>query len=48
MKIVGQRLRTLRESIKFSQAKIGAMFGCKQSSINVMKMETPLHPTKCL
>ena len=34
MKIVGQRLRTLRESVKMSQAKIGALFGCKQSSIN--------------
>lgn len=34
MKIIGQRLRTLRESVKMSQAKIGALFGCKQSSIN--------------
>ena len=34
MKIVGQRLRALRESVKMSQAKIGALFGCKQSSIN--------------
>ena len=34
MKIVGQRLRILRESVKMSQAKIGALFGCKQSSIN--------------
>ncbi len=34
MKIVGQRLRTLREEIKFSQAKMGTLFGCKQSSIN--------------
>ena len=34
MKIVGQRLRALRESVKMSQAKIGVLFGCKQSSIN--------------
>lgn len=34
MKIVGQRLRALRESVKMSQSKIGALFGCKQSSIN--------------
>ena len=34
MKIVGQRLRALRESVKMSQTKIGALFGCKQSSIN--------------
>ena len=34
MKIVGQRLRALRESVKMPQAKIGALFGCKQSSIN--------------
>ena len=34
MKIVGQRLRALRESVKMSQAKIGALFGCMQSSIN--------------
>ena len=34
MKFVGQRLRALRESVKMSQAKIGALFGCKQSSIN--------------
>ena len=30
MKIVGQRLRALRESVKMSQAKIGTLFECKE------------------
>ncbi len=34
MKIVGQRLRTLRESIKLSQTKMGSIVGAQQSSIN--------------
>ena len=33
MKIVGQRLRALRESVKMSQAKIGALFGCNKTRI---------------
>ena len=34
MKIVGQRLRGLRESMKLSQAKAGELFGVRQSSMN--------------
>ncbi len=34
MKIVGQRIRFLRESMKLSQAKTGELFGAAQSSIN--------------
>lgn len=34
MKIVGQRIRYLRESMKLSQAKVGELFGAGQSSIN--------------
>lgn len=34
MKEVGQRLRTLRESMKLSQVKMAEILGLKQSSIN--------------
>lgn len=34
MKIVGERLRSLREGVKLSQAKIAAMIGSSQVSIN--------------
>lgn len=34
MEIVGQRLRTLRESIGLSQNKLAGMIGVRQSSIN--------------
>lgn len=34
MKIVGQRLRSLRESVKLSQKKIAGMIGTSQVSIN--------------
>jgi len=34
MNCVGDRLKTLRESVKLSQAKIGDLLGLKQSSIN--------------
>ena len=34
MKIVGQRLRALRESMKLSQTKAGEMFDVLQSSMN--------------
>ena len=34
MKIVGERLRILREGVKLSQAKIAAMLGSSQVSIN--------------
>jgi len=34
MKEVGNRLKSLRESVKISQVKIGILMGLKQSSIN--------------
>lgn len=34
MNIVGQRLRSLRESLKYSQVKMAEFVGVKQSSIN--------------
>ena len=34
MKIVGERLRALREGLNLSQAKIGELVGTTQSSIN--------------
>jgi len=34
MKVMGERLRTLRESMKLSQAKMADLLGLKQSSIN--------------
>lgn len=34
MKIIGERLRFLRESVKLSQAKIAKMIGTTQASIN--------------
>ena len=34
MKIVGERLRALREGLKLSQAKIATLVGSTQSSIN--------------
>ena len=34
MKIVNERLRSLRESVKLSQAKIGEMIGTTQASVN--------------
>lgn len=33
MKIVGERLRELRESVKFSQSKMGKQFGVGQASV---------------
>ena len=33
-KVVGERLRALREGLKLSQAKIGKLIGTTQSSIN--------------
>jgi len=34
MQTVGKRLRTLRQSVKLSQEKIGKMMGVKQSAMN--------------
>lgn len=34
MNQIGKRLKTLRESMKLSQARIGELVGLKQSSIN--------------
>ncbi|MCK9478678.1 MAG: helix-turn-helix domain-containing protein [Firmicutes bacterium] len=45
MKIVGERLRSLREGIKLSQAKIAKLIGTTQASINryeALASEPPL------
>ena len=34
MKVIGERMRALREGLKLSQAKIGKLVGTTQSSIN--------------
>lgn len=34
MKVLAERLRTLRESVKLSQEKMGRLVGMKQSSVN--------------
>ena len=39
MKIVAQRLRQLRESVKLSQVKMGEVVGVKQTSINRYETE---------
>ncbi|MGN0618380.1 MAG: helix-turn-helix domain-containing protein [Ruminiclostridium sp.] len=34
MQIIGERLKTLRESMKLSQQKVADMIGCPQTSIH--------------
>jgi transcriptional regulator with XRE-family HTH domain len=48
MEIVGARLRTLREGVKLSQAKIAAMVGTSQVSINRYENGTGAPPLKTL
>lgn len=47
MKIVGERLRLLREGMKLSQTKIGEMLGTTQASVNryEMTMTAPILKT---
>lgn len=40
MKIIGERLRSLREGVKLSQAKIAKMIGTTQASINRYETDT--------
>ena len=40
LKVVAQRLRQLRESVKLSQVKMGEVVGVKQTSINRYETET--------
>ena len=39
MKIVAERLRQLRESVKLSQAKMGEIVGVKQASLNRYELD---------
>lgn len=48
MEIVGQRLRTLREGIQLSQAKIAKLIGTSQVSINRYENGTGFPPPKTL
>ena len=48
MKIVAERLKQLRESIKLSQMKICAMNGCKQSSLARYEADQAVPPLKIL
>lgn len=48
MEIVGERLRALRDGVKLSQAKIAAMVGTSQVSINRYENGTGAPPLKTL
>lgn len=48
MKIVGERLRLLRKSVKLSQAKIAAMSGSSQVSVNRYESGAGSPPLKTL
>ena len=48
MEIVGERLRALREGVKLPQAKIAAMVGISQVSINRYESGTGAPPLKTL
>jgi len=48
MKIVGERIRSLREGIKLSQAKIAKLIGTSQASINKYEALTSSPPLKIL
>lgn len=48
MQIVAQRLKTLRESVNFSQAKIASMIGTTQASVNRYENGQATPPLKVL
>ena len=48
MDILAQRLRTLREGMKISQAKMAALVGTTQTSINRYENQVGLPPHKTL
>ena len=48
MRIFAERLRTLREGMKMSQAKIAKLVGTTQTSINRYEKEVGLPPHKTL
>ena len=48
MKVLAERMKTLRESVKLSQAKIAALVGTTQASINRYEKEIGLPPHKTL
>ena len=48
MRILAERMRTLREGLRLSQAKIAALVGTTQASINRYENEIGLPPHKTL
>lgn len=48
MKVVGERLHTLREGMKLSQSSIAKMIGTTQASINRYETATSAPPLKTL
>ena len=48
MKVVGERLRTLREGMKLSQSRLAKMIGTTQASINRYETATTAPPQKTL
>lgn len=48
MKVVGERLRTLREGMKLSQSRLAKMIGTTQASINRYETATSAPPQKTL
>lgn len=48
MRILAERMRTLREGVKLSQAKVAALIGTTQASINRYENEIGLPPHKTL
>lgn len=48
LKVVGERLRTLREGMKLSQSRLAKMIGTTQASINRYETATSAPPQKTL
>ena len=48
MQIIGERLRTLRDSVKLPQTKIAALIGTTQASVNRYENSTSLPPHKTM
>lgn len=48
MQIVGQRIRSLREGVRLSQAKMGEILGAKQSSLNRYELGLTSPPLEIL
>jgi transcriptional regulator with XRE-family HTH domain len=48
VQVLGERMKGLREGVKLSQAKIAAMVGTTQTSINRYESQTGMPPHKTL